>query len=1143
MNLHVLFFGVLAGFALLQWWVLPQVAVAWAANRTAEKLAKVGIIAALQVARTVLQIATFVYGALLAGTWFLDVIGDPISAAGLSAKISFLERLREPIAFVKDSIAANLALWSALLGLAYLIYKRHRADLVAQVAARADSEIERLTGELERGQWTDLPPTTEMEQIRERLEELRGIAAKLEGAERAQADEITNVLERRLMEVDFGRRMNLALDPVPEPSLAQRLWPRVAALLTSRGFTRDSGLLAKACSYFSTAIICLSLVSMAGSTMEAGIAARVAHAWELTVVADQAKAKADWEKARTEHERKSSDSSQLPDPRQVHMLTRSFVNAYVSSPAWRMSTAALQREHVIEAAALREHIVKTHGTSAPIAAQTTGAPKDVLFAAAHDIALDPTRPAKLEDRLSRRLATDVSAPSTAVWEKINAKISGFAGAYAEPAKPSEFVKAVLGEILDPALDVIHSGSANTGTKEIEKAVTKGLKAAVERSIEIQFDRFLTELAGEKPIAEALSRVARAAPGATGLTPKESLAVGALSRQINLETTRMADQVASTRAAIARADPVSGDMQEVRELARKVSEWQRRSWQARGERTAKPTMDFLASYEDHFAASKSSAETTLRAKLLADAGYGLTQAQLTEAAARARNFDKLTGFNRVGGVLIGRPAKRTDGELDGFSIRRESASDGRITLILSNASGLETRLGPYLPDVIYRALLFAADGRPLVVTILNAGIAGAKKVILHPALVDTTIGCEMIELDSLVFNYLDEHVRKAHSAEMRRVKGYDELYVLASLHGAHALVKPEYKSQFEAQIADHIAASTRLALENTLVDPLLFSDPQRSPLAARYKIYSKPVLDAMKACSSSRPITVEAFGDCIETAANTQTHSIAEAELWLKTPKPLEFVSGVRERTFSIDGKLTFLVGGGGMAELPLQFLIQDTDAGGDPNVWSFETLVPTINKGVDDLIRVNEVARSIIDDSDDFTILQRLFRIIFDGQIRGASLLRQVADLADQLRPQTHDTIATARWIAAEHQTGAEAARALATLHDQVVAASSAGNPAEPEATAALHTLGTCTQAIAATVELSAAAWRANCSLTNVRAPLEIACRKAGPYGDKTPACLLTQAAAFSEEVFAEIKLAELIGIPAKPAAKPAAPNACRRLQ
>jgi hypothetical protein len=62
---------------------------------------------------------------------------------------------------------------------------------------------------------------------------------------------------------------------------------------------------------------------------------------------------------------------------------------------------------------------------------------------------------------------------------------------------------------------------------------------------------------------------------------------------------------------------------------------------------------------------------------------------------------------------------------------------------------------------------------------------------------------MIELDRFVFGYISENQRKKHESEMLRVGGYDALYFLASLYGSRALVKADYKPDFEAMISRHI----------------------------------------------------------------------------------------------------------------------------------------------------------------------------------------------------------------------------------------------------------------------------------------------------------------------------------------------------
>ena len=563
-------------------------------------------------------------------------------------------------------------------------------------------------------------------------------------------------------------------------------------------------------------------------------------------------------------------------------------------------------------------------------------------------------------------------------------------------------------------------------------------------------------------------------------------------------------------------------------------------EAGGSRKSRPTMEFLASYEDYFANSEASAASTSRAKILAESGEALTPTQLTEAAGRARNFDKLTVFNRVGGVLVGR--KADDGPLrwiDGLSLRREDAPGGRIVLVVGDISGHELRLGPFSADVVFRALLFAADGRPLVVTIINTGLDSVQKKLVHPALLDTVIGCEMIELDSFVFNYISKDIRDANDAEMQRARGYDALYVLASLHGVHALVQFQLKADVETQISEFIEQRSPQVLQSALTDSLVFSDPTRSPLAAQYRIYSPPVLDAMKRCLPPRVESLDEFGQCIERRAfDTSISAVSgsQAKLWFARPKPLGFVSGVPERPFSLDQDLAFLSN-----PHPLAFLIQDTDAGGNPDVWTFESLAPSIEEGIKSLVQANLRAASILASAEDFTVLQRLFRLIFDGQLRGSALLRQVEDLATQLGSQVDDAVQTSRWNASENPPGVQEASAIATFYEGLDGAATSNPSKLPEVAAALGIVANCAQAVKSHERIaSAAAWQNFCSLDKVREALETSCNAAGAAGKKSLVCQLANVAAFSATTFAEIKLTELLEIPINYTPQPTTPRVCR---
>jgi hypothetical protein len=191
------------------------------------------------------------------------------------------------------------------------------------------------------------------------------------------------------------------------------------------------------------------------------------------------------------------------------------------------------------------------------------------------------------------------------------------------------------------------------------------------------------------------------------------------------------------------------------------------------------------------------------------------------------------------------------------------------------------------------------------------------------------------------------------------------------------------------------------------------------------------------------------------------------------------------------------------------------------------------------LVQTNPAA-SILATAEDFTILQRLFRLIFDGQLRGPQLLRQVADLATQLGLQIDDAVPTSRWNTSENLLGVREAQSIGFFYEDLGIEAAPKTPAAPEVATALTILAACAQAAKSPDSLvSAAAWQSHRSLEKVREPLATSCRESGTDGAKSLVCRLADVAAFSEAAFAEIKLAEMIGIPTTPTQQPT-PKVCR---
>ena len=84
---------------------------------------------------------------------------------------------------------------------------------------------------------------------------------------------------------------------------------------------------------------------------------------------------------------------------------------------------------------------------------------------------------------------------------------------------------------------------------------------------------------------------------------------------------------------------------------------------------------------------------------------------------SRDYFKLQGFSETGGVLIGSTSDSCAREKTGFVDFRWETEGPRLRLILVERDGRIVRSQPYQVSLIRQALAYAADGRPVAVTII------------------------------------------------------------------------------------------------------------------------------------------------------------------------------------------------------------------------------------------------------------------------------------------------------------------------------------------------------------------------------------------------------------------------------------------
>jgi len=155
----------------------------------------------------------------------------------------------------------------------------------------------------------------------------------------------------------------------------------------------------------------------------------------------------------------------------------------------------------------------------------------------------------------------------------------------------------------------------------------------------------------------------------------------------------------------------------------------------------------------------------------------------KAVFGSSNFVLAGRFAKVAGVVIGRTGGPPARPLDYVDLAwRDDGRDLRLSLTRRDREVIT--LPPYRREIALLALAYAADGRPVAVTMIRSGEGDRLKVLLHPALLNRPLGNRLIQLDSLVDRYLEPTLK---NAVVEDVASQIALYEVARLEYLHGVI--------------------------------------------------------------------------------------------------------------------------------------------------------------------------------------------------------------------------------------------------------------------------------------------------------------------------------------------------------------------
>jgi hypothetical protein len=317
-------------------------------------------------------------------------------------------------------------------------------------------------------------------------------------------------------------------------------------------------------------------------------------------------------------------------------------------------------------------------------------------------------------------------------------------------------------------------------------------------------------------------------------------------------------------------------------------------------------------------------------------------------------------------------------------------------VVGDAAGRLHELGPYDRSLVHQALGYAADGRPVAVTMTKARPLPQLKIHLNPALVDTPLGCRVTGLDRLVDTYADRQLPRRQETTQRFVEQF-AVYNLAwalRLNALATVTGAQQRASLERE-AYAIIEANREAAHRGLQQPGLFDNA--SVFRRKPEYFDPSVVKVAAACQADGAGFETCAGAKFTSARALERRDVNVLKYWQEGHVTFEPWSGVRERKYRITSDLAFLraPSGVGLEDRlwPFDFIVQITftsppvnlpekeqDRYVDERPIEFVDIQPRIaelvSAGID-----SGGFRPAFEDLRAFTVLQRLFRTALRGNL------------------------------------------------------------------------------------------------------------------------------------------------------------------
>jgi hypothetical protein len=755
-------------WAVLHWWLVPAVQTHWEASNMRTKMLRSGILVTLEKLRDLAAVGATALALLMVLILLSGWLAH--SDAGLpKALVEAIASLFEGTKAFSTGYGTVVG-WLGLIGAAWVLYqgaKHARRQVATAWQEQAGKELNAIIEDPDLIEASKAHP--DQRPIAEHLQAMlaalhalpdEGQATPEQELERTRLREVVrNTLHALAVEianqkVDFAEIIGKSATPAhPLPATP---WQRLAQMVSSKQFGKDMGLVRKPLGWVVTGLLLFSLtgwaadpladsfrltvnnlrVNLANETVQRDLNTALSH--ESADHADEV----------AEDTPNAPNSSQVRAAAEGARLVARAVAREMMDPALmsRITGAAQSNEtssEFVRAAVLGEDMATLRDMPDALPAQR-------VRAEASAAALDSEAAAMR--RVEEHLATQIEAPLESLQRehprRFDALMSRVAARYSAPASTLDAQSKLMARVLDEALGGADFKPSGEMGKQAQALVKDFGKDAIKTWADSAVKRFLVDTISGAARPDVLRGIAFES------TERSRAFFESLHLQEEQGWRPSAAAAREARANDAVARTVT-DLHADAPQAARVALTERLSGYERlfpGRAAEAAAEDLIADMPTGAGKMAEAGETGGRPHPSAGGGHDFSRTRATNMHTASRSF-------RVRGVLIGHDLQGD--QLDVTDIRWQLIPPGssqastrvQLSLRLAAQTGGIPRwqsVGSVDAGVLNQALRYAADRRVVATTITQGdGKVFSRLTSLHPVLLDTPLGCRVIEADRFI----------------------------------------------------------------------------------------------------------------------------------------------------------------------------------------------------------------------------------------------------------------------------------------------------------------------------------------------------------------------------------------------------------